>query len=64
MSSIINKLDKPILDRKFQSSLSMPLSMIETIDKCKGPMVTRSRYVVSLLEKALKEELELKEETK
>jgi hypothetical protein len=49
---------KPILDRKFQSSLSMPLSMIETIDKCKGPMVTRSRYVVSLLEKALKEELD------
>ena len=36
----------------------MPLSMIQTIDKCKGPMVTRSKYVVSLLEKALKEELE------
>ena len=50
--------NKPILDRKFQSSLSMPLSMIQTIDKCKGPMVTRSKYVVSLLEKALKEELE------
>ena len=46
------------LDRKVQSSISMSLSMIETIDKCKGPMVTRSRYVVSLLEKALKEELE------
>jgi hypothetical protein len=46
----IGMADKTILDRKFQSSLSMPLSMIETIDKCKGPMVTRSRYVVSLRE--------------
>jgi len=53
----IGMADKPILDRKFQSSLSMPLSMIEAIDKCKGPMFSRSRYVVYLLEKALREEL-------
>jgi hypothetical protein len=38
--------------------------MIETIDECKGLMVTRSRYVVSLLEQALKEEIEVKEEAK
>lgn len=53
----INLLKETNLDRKVQSSIAMPLSLIEAIDNCKGPMVARSRYVVYLLEKALREEL-------